>query len=83
MRSVGVARSCHKLDGDVTPPAKRQLDPTTATGSETGFLYGILQSDDARLNWCKRRRTAVRREKNQLQNSRIGLIAVDVEVDQR
>ena len=45
VRSVGVARSCHKLDGDVTPPAKRQLDPTTATGSETGFLYGILQSE--------------------------------------
>ena len=42
VRSVGVVRSCHKLDSDVTPPAKRQLEPTTATGSETGFLYGIL-----------------------------------------
>jgi hypothetical protein len=45
VKSVGLARSCHKRDGDVTPPAKRQLVPTTAIGSEMGFLYVMTQTN--------------------------------------
>lgn len=36
-KSVGFSSSFPKLDGDVMPPAKRQLLPTIAIGSEMDF----------------------------------------------
>lgn len=42
VKSLGFWRSCHKRDGVVTPPAKRQLTPTTAMGSDMGFGYGMM-----------------------------------------
>src|SRR4030081_3035754 len=42
VRSGGFTRSCHSLDGVVAPPAKRQLLPTMAMGSEMGFLYDAM-----------------------------------------
>lgn len=45
VKSIGLVRTCHSFEGVVAPPAKRQLAPTTAIGSETGLLYDMILSD--------------------------------------
>lgn len=45
VRSVGLERSCHKREGVVAPPAKRQPVPTTAIGSDVGVLYDMMEAN--------------------------------------